>query len=333
MKDIGILSLRTSVAELIQARRIEAPHHNNIALAQPILDALKHEDTIFKAEIITYVTASTSVFILDSHPGAFPQLKSLHFDLTEDYPIHARWVAETFAKISRHFPSMVFLYLEVDIVRFSSEDVLWLQSLTTLVITSSVYLLQGLSFDNWSLPSLHHLKIGMFENVEELRSLLGALSHLGRGLKSLDVEVEDVDETDAMVSRLWSDCPRLESLRFPMTLLIAHPPSHNQHPLRYLISSECDPRGSCWCTVIGWLPGDFTSTLISFCNTLSNLVVVRDSHDWTSVRFRDLGEDEGNFRIKSDKESCLQMVETAVRIKALNMTVRFEDVNEKTWEI
>jgi hypothetical protein len=229
---------------------------------------------------------------------------------------------------------MVFLYLNLHTNGFSSKDFLRLQSLTTLGIISS--LLQHLSFDKWILPSLHHLKIGLFQNVEELRSLLGALSHLGRRLKVLDIEVANVNEDDAMVARLWSDCPSLESLRFPMTLLIAHPPTHNQHPLRYFINSERDPRGSCWCTVIGWLPGNFMSILISFCNALPNLVVVRDSHDWTSVGFHDLGnstEDEGKFRIKSDKESYRQMVETAVRIKALNMAVRFEDVNEKTWEI
>jgi hypothetical protein len=67
--------LGMSVAELIQARRIQVPHHYNnirrtthtilerIALAQSILDALEHADTIFKAEIITHVTASTSVLL------------------------------------------------------------------------------------------------------------------------------------------------------------------------------------------------------------------------------------------------------------------------------
>ena len=296
---------------------------------EPLLDAM-NEDSVFSAEIITNVRLNFGQFIMESHPSSFPHLRALSYEFA---------FAPNLDAMSRHFPRMASLRLRINGgpgSLFSS--IICSPSLTTLILTSYREV-QGVPFDKWSLPSLQHLKIDKLAGADQFRRLLASLPHLGRELRVLDITLPKLDDDDlanyddGIMDHLWNDCPKLESLRIPLYTVLLHPPA-KRHGLRYLSSPDPFYRGTCWLTVIGWLQIDFEDALISFCHVTPDLVAVCDQHDWTSVTFKSLRKNENayDFATGHEQATCQRMVDTALKMQTLGMTVRLEDRNGKTWD-
>lgn len=294
------------------------------------------QGAIFNAVTIVRASRKLGKFIIKSHAAAFPHLRCLSLDLCRLR--HDR----IFPELSNNFPSMtVLLISSLWNFRLRPEVPLQMSSLKTLKIWTPRYIIGGASFDQWSLPCLRYLDIGKFFDIEDSAQLFGTLPRLGPKLEFLSINIRGSDDEGEyigrkldMLSQLWDSCPNLRRLHIPLYLIIMHKPPL-RHPLRYLINSGLGPNYLYLLAMSAGFVGDIKDTLISFCEAVPDLLVLRDNHSWTEIGLNYLvAQTVGSEGVLSerDREASRLMVETAVQMKTLDMKVRFEDKKGEIWE-
>ena len=240
-----------------------------------------------------------------------------------------------FRLIPKHFLLMRFLSLNIYMGFDFPVGEFCLSSLSTLIIESNIY--RDFSFEQWSLPSLRHLQIGNIIGGTDLQRLVPNLAILGRQLRVLNITLDRsggervdkryINEHDyQLMSKFWDYFPHLESLRFPLSIIISHVPPRD-HPIRYLINSEAKPAHHNWPTPAIDVISAYTDALIAFCLATPGLVTVRESHNWTSgmPSAKDVG-----VMLPELSDTFRDMGEVDRQLRVNNIKIRFEDVNGKT---
>ncbi|KIM26359.1 hypothetical protein M408DRAFT_9979 [Serendipita vermifera MAFF 305830] len=326
----------TTRESLIQAQRIQgssfwsptsvnrdrtADHESSIM--GPLLSSLP-KDAIFHAKTITEVDYKVCQMIIDPYATAFPHLRCLAIDV---YRLN---LSSIFPNLSSNLPFLTFLSLYSSVsFGLSPEVSLQMGSLTALKLTTPRHFYRNPSFNQWSLPCLRYMDIGNIMDIYEFNGFLKALALFGRKLECLRVTIRSWDgderEYDHLegepMTELWNHCPNLQRLHIPLYLVTKYRPT-SLHPLRYLTNSDSRSQYEYLLVTNGQLSGDLKDTTIAFCQATPNLVVLRDSHDWTSIESQTTatGAAEGeNAVTKREREACQLMVETTAQMQALGM--------------
>lgn len=215
------------------------------------------------------------------YKALFPRLEALHVDLERDQRRHP--LERLLSRVTTNYPALISFHVRLG---FSSlyvldEERFELAHLRSVSITHNSVILTPLKHELWSLPSLTYLELGPLRDLEQL---LGSLPTLGRKLQTLRV-------TSAVSlwfrrhqlpwANLWTSCPELRNLGFPMVPLLEHPPPPT-HPLRYLINlrrleNVFDEMASFLSS------GELIERVLRFCDRAQHIVAVGDSHSWADV--------------------------------------------------